>query len=127
VSDRAKRISGRSAALPPFFATAVFGQEPTKRGVSLRRVRPVPRVGEGVELRLARFAKEDVVIGVGVERRGEIKEIDAGVGKKLGVAQPREVVAEQERFMRAEWGGEPSRAGNYRCTSSTVLPGRRRR
>ena len=71
-----------------------------KLGVGLRGIRPIPGVGEGMELRLTRlagrFAEEDVVIGVGIERRVEINEVNARVGKKLRVAQPLEIVAEKE-------------------------------
>jgi len=53
-----------------------------------------------VELRLthlpARFAKEDVVIGVRVERRIEIDKIDARVGKFFPVGKPFQIVAEIE-------------------------------
>ncbi len=71
-----------------------------KLGVGLRGVGPIPGVGEGVELRLAGFtgslAEEDVVIGIGVERRVEVNEVNAGVRKKLRVAQPVEIVAKQQ-------------------------------
>jgi hypothetical protein len=43
-----------------------------------------------------RFAEQDVVIRVGIERRVEINEVNAGVGKFLWVAQPLEIVAEKE-------------------------------
>jgi len=50
-----------------------------------------PCIGEGVKLRLAhlpaRLAKEDVVIGVGVKRRIEIKKIDTRVGKFLPIRE----------------------------------------
>jgi hypothetical protein len=59
-------------------------------------VGPAPRVGEGVELRLAylpaRLAEEDVVIGVGIKRRIEIDEIDARVGKFTAIRQPLEII-----------------------------------
>jgi hypothetical protein len=42
------------------------------------------------------FAEEDVVVGVRIERRGEILEVNAGVREFLGVAQPTQVVAEEE-------------------------------
>lgn len=71
-----------------------------KLGVGLRGVRPVPSVREGVELRLTRLAgslaEQDVVIRIGIERRVEIDEVNAGVGKKLRVAQPLEIVAEKK-------------------------------
>jgi len=71
-----------------------------KLGVGLRGVRPVPGVGEGVELRLARFAgsfaKEDVVIGVGVERRVKVNEVNTGVREDFCVAQPFEVIAKEQ-------------------------------
>ena len=71
-----------------------------KVGISLRGVGPIPGVGEGVELRLAgfagRLAEEHVVIGVGIERRVEINEVHAGIGKHLPVAQPLEIVAKQQ-------------------------------
>ncbi len=57
--------------------------------IRLGGVGPTPRVGEGVELRLAylaaRLAKEDVVIRVRVKRRIEINKIDTGVGKFLPI------------------------------------------
>ncbi len=59
---------------------------------------PAPSIGEGVELRLAylpaRLAKEDVVIGVRVERRIEINQIDAGVRKFFLIRKPFQIVAE---------------------------------
>jgi len=68
--------------------------------VKLGGVGPGPCVGEGVELRLAGlaggFAEEDVVIGVGVERGVEVFEVNGGVGEFPGVAQPTEIVAEEE-------------------------------
>ena len=68
--------------------------------VKLGGVGPGPGVGEGVELGLAGLAgglaEEDVVIGVGVERRVEVFEVNAGVGEFPGVAQPAEVVAKEE-------------------------------
>ncbi len=64
----------------------------------VRRVTQTPNVCEGVELRLAgrprRFAEEDVVVGVGIEGRIEVNQIDAGVGKLFGVSEPLEVVPE---------------------------------
>jgi hypothetical protein len=58
-----------------------------------------------MELRLAgfagSFAEQDIVIRVGIERRVEINEVNAGVGKKFLVAQPLEIVAEQEGIHRA--------------------------
>ena len=69
-------------------------------GVGLRGVRPIPSVREGVKLRLARLAgslaEQDIVIRTGIERRVEINEINAGVGKHLRVAQPLEIVTEKE-------------------------------
>ena len=63
-------------------------------------VGPGRGVGEGVELRLAgfagRFAEQDVVIRVGIERRIEINQVNALVGKFLAVAQPAEIVAEEK-------------------------------
>ena len=60
---------------------------------------PFPRVGEGVELglavRAAGFLEQDVVVGVGVEGRIEIFEINASVGEKVLVAQPTQIVAEE--------------------------------
>ena len=71
-----------------------------KLAVGVRRVRPIPSVGEGMELRLTRlagrFAKEDVVIRIGIERRVEVFQINAGVRKNFRVAQPFEIIAEQE-------------------------------
>jgi len=66
--------------------------------ISVRGIGPAPRVGEGVELRLAhlpaRLAEENVVIGVGVERRIEVDKIDAGVGKLFPIRKPLQIVAE---------------------------------
>ena len=66
--------------------------------ICLGGVGPTPRVREGVKLRLAYFAaglaEENVVIGVGIERRIEIDEIDARVRELARVAQPAEVIAE---------------------------------
>ena len=63
-------------------------------------VGPGRGVGEGVELRLAgfagRFAEQDVVIRVGIERRIEINEVNAAVGKFLRVAQPTKIVAKEK-------------------------------
>ena len=74
--------------------------------VSLGGVGPGPGIGEGVELRLAGlaglFAEQDVVIRVGIERRVEINEVNAGVGKFLGVAQPTEIVAKEKPVDWAE-------------------------
>ena len=71
--------------------------------VGLGRVGPAPGVGEGVELRLAgrpgRLVEEDVVVGVGVERRIEIDQVDAGIGELFGVPKPFEVVPEVEAFI----------------------------
>ena len=68
--------------------------------IRLGGVSPAPSIGEGVELRLAhlpaRFAKENVVIGVRVERRIEIDEIDARIGKFFPVGKPFQIVAEIE-------------------------------
>ena len=59
--------------------------------ISVGGIGPAPGIGEGVELRLAylsaRLAKEDVVIGVGVKRRIEIKKIDTRVGKFLPIRE----------------------------------------
>ena len=67
-------------------------------GIHVRR--PFPGVGEGVELGLAGFARglleQDVVVGVGIERRVEINEVNARVGEDLRVPQPFQVVAEQQ-------------------------------
>jgi len=66
--------------------------------VGLGGVGPAPGIGEGVKLRLAYFAaglaEENVVIGVEIERRIEIDEIDARVRELARVAQPAEVIAE---------------------------------
>ena len=63
-------------------------------------VGPIPGVGEGVKLRLARLAgglaEQHIVIRVGIERRVEINQINAGVGKNLPFAQPIQIVAEKE-------------------------------
>ena len=39
------------------------------------------------------FLEEDVVVGVGVEGRVEINEVNAGVGEDVLVAQPTQIVA----------------------------------
>jgi len=66
--------------------------------VGLGGVGPAPGIGKGVELCLAYFAagfaKEDVVIGIGIKRRIEIDEIDAGIGKFFRIPQPAKVIAE---------------------------------
>jgi hypothetical protein len=53
-----------------------------------------------VELRLAHltagFAEEDVVVGVRIERRIEIDEVDALVREFAPVAQPLQIIAEVE-------------------------------
>src|SRR5438552_13317614 len=60
--------------------------------IGVSGVGPAPRIGEGVELRLAdlsaRLAKKDVVIGVRVKRRIEIDKIDTGVGKFFPIRKP---------------------------------------
>lgn len=71
-----------------------------KLGVGLRGVRPVLGVREGAELRLAglagRLAEQDVLIRIGIERRGEINEVNVDVWKKLRIAQPLEISNERE-------------------------------
>jgi hypothetical protein len=71
-----------------------------KLGAALRGVRPIPSVRESVELRPARLAgslaEQDVVIRIGIKRRVEINEVNAGVRKNLLVEQPLEIVAEKE-------------------------------
>jgi len=66
--------------------------------VGLGGVGPAPGIGKGVELCLAYFAagfaKEDVVIGIGIKRRVKINEIDAGVRELRGVPKPSEIIAE---------------------------------
>jgi|SRR5437762_9511978 len=61
-------------------------------------IRPGPRVGEGVELRLAYLsaglAKEDVVIGVRIKWRIEIDQIDARIGKFFPIRKPFQIIAE---------------------------------
>ena len=42
----------------------------------------------------AGFSEEDVVIGIGIKRRIELNEIDAGIGEFFRVPQPRQVIAE---------------------------------
>ena len=73
-------------------------------GGLLEGVRPIPGVGEGVELRRAgfagRFAEQDVVIRIGIERRVEINEVNAGVRKNLRIAQPLEIVAKMDSFKK---------------------------
>ena len=65
--------------------------------IGLGGVGPAPRIGEGVELRLAylaaRLAKENVVIGVRVKGRIEIDKIDAQVGKFPSIGKPFQVIA----------------------------------
>ena len=71
-----------------------------KLGVGLRGVRPIPSVREGVKLRLTRLAgslpEQDIVIRIGIERRIQINEVNAGVRKNLRIAQPLEIVTEKE-------------------------------
>ena len=59
-------------------------------------VGPAPSVGERVKLRLAyfaaRFAKEDVVIGVRIKRRIEIDKIDTRIGKFFPIRKPFQIV-----------------------------------
>jgi hypothetical protein len=66
--------------------------------ISLRRVGPAPRIGEGVELCLAYFAaglaEENVVICVGIKRRIQIDEIDAFVREFVAIPQPRQIISE---------------------------------
>ena len=68
--------------------------------VSVRRVRPIPRVRERVKLRLTRLAgrlaEQDVVIRIGIERRVEINEVNARVGKNFHLPQPLQIVAEKK-------------------------------
>ena len=85
--------------------------------VKLGGVGPGPGGGEGMELGLAGlaggFAKEDVVIGVGIERGVEVFEVNGGVGEFPGVAEPAEIVAEEEavhgRSNSKGVGGLPTR------------------
>ena len=42
------------------------------------------------------LAEQDVVIRIGIERRVEIDKVNAGVGKKLRIAQPLQIVTEME-------------------------------
>ena len=69
-------------------------------GEGLGGVGPIPGVGEGVELSLAGLARslaeQDVVIRIGIERRVEINEVHAGVGKNPRVPQPLEIIAKKE-------------------------------
>lgn len=44
----------------------------------------------------AGFLEQDVVVGVGVERRVEIDKVNAAVGEGFAIAQPFEVVAEEQ-------------------------------
>ena len=66
--------------------------------VGLGGVGPAPGVGKGVELRLAYFAaalaEENVVIGVGIKRRIEINEIDAGIGNSFVLRSRGEIIPE---------------------------------
>src|SRR5437773_2360155 len=66
--------------------------------IRIGSVGPAPSVGEGVELRLAylpaRFAKQDVVIGVRIKWRIEINETDTLIGKFFPIRKPFQIVAE---------------------------------
>ena len=68
--------------------------------VNLGGVGPCPGVGESVELGLAGLAGslpvQDIVIRIGIERRIQINEVNAGVRKNLRIAQPLEIVTEKE-------------------------------
>ena len=70
----------------------------------LGSIGPAPRIGESVELRLAylsaRLAKEDIVIGVRVEWRIEIDQIDTRVGKFFPLGKPFQIVAEIQAVHR---------------------------
>ena len=60
----------------------------------------MPSVFERLGLRFAvitfwRF-ENDGIIALGIERRVEINQVNAGVGKNLAVAEPVEIVAEKE-------------------------------
>ena len=86
------RASVYSHFLNPCFCWLRAGSERAgvthwyKSSVGLRGVGPIPGVGEGVKLGLAglagSLAEKDVVIGVGIEGRLEINEVNAGLGKK---------------------------------------------
>jgi hypothetical protein len=84
-------------------------------GGLLEGVGPTPGVGEGVELCRAgfagRFAEQDVVIRIGIERRVEINEVNAGVRKNPRVAQSLEIVAEQGTVHEAQALAVCTRAG----------------
>ncbi len=66
--------------------------------VGVGGIGPSPGVSEGVELRLAylpaRFAKENVVVGVRVKWRIEIDKIDTGIRKIFPTGKPFQVVTE---------------------------------
>ena len=49
------------------------------------------------------LAEQDVVIRIGIERRVEIDKVNAGVGKHLRIAQPLEIVTEQEAVHAGEF------------------------
>src|SRR2546428_2163305 len=72
--------------------------------ISFSGVRPAPGVGESVELRLtylaARFPKQDIVVGVRVEWRIQINEINTRIRKFPAVRQPLQVVAKIEPIHR---------------------------
>jgi len=57
---------------------------------------------------------QDFVIRIGIERRVEINEVNARFGKKLRVAQPLEIVAEQEAVHTSS-----SRAKVFRLNSKS--------
>ncbi len=66
--------------------------------IDLGGVGPTPGIGKGMEPRLAHltagFAEEDVVVGVRIEWRIEINQIDAGLRELARVAEPVQIVAE---------------------------------
>ena len=85
---------------------------------------PVPGVLEGGDLGsgllAAFFLEEDVVVGVGVEGRVEVDEVNGGVGDV--VAEDVEVVAEIELILPVG-GGHCHSLLNLRCVSIAPMTG----
>lgn len=66
----------------------------------LRGVGPFPSVCEGVKLRFTGLAgslfKEHVIVLVGIEGGIEVNQVNAGVGKRLCISKPFQVVAKKQ-------------------------------